>query len=121
MYSTAMRNVSKLFLYFFSLVFLFSFFLFFFLFFFFNAHSFSFTETYERLGRRFHFKSTLLKGSSRAKKKHDRILNQISIHMLQNRNALRTCGSAVTQRFTQYCQVSCVLSSTRFKLSLSNR
>ena len=58
--------------------------------------------------------------SARAELRYDRILNQISIHMLQNKNALRTCGSAVTQRFTQYCQVSCVFSSTRFKLSLSN-
>ena len=33
-----------------------------------------------------------------------------------HRHALRTCGSAVTQRFIPYCQ----LSSRRFKLSLRN-
>ena len=38
----------------------------------------------------------------------------------EDRHALRTCGSAVTQRFIPYCQLSCVLSSRRFKLYLFN-
>ena len=44
-------------------------------------------------------------------------------HMLRSiglRQALCTCGSAVTQRFISYCQLSCVLSPRRFKLSLRN-
>ena len=56
MCSTAMRNVSKIiFVIFENSV---SFFI---------AHSISFTEMHERLGRRFHFKRTLLKASRRAK------------------------------------------------------
>ena len=38
----------------------------------------------------------------------------------KNRLALCTCGSAATQRFIPYCQLSCFLSSRRFRLSLRN-
>ena len=38
----------------------------------------------------------------------------------KNTHALRTCGNAETHRFLPYCELSCVLSSRRFKLSLRN-
>ena len=45
---------------------------------------------------------------------------EVPVIFRKNRHALLTCGSAVTQRFIPYCQLSCVLSSRRFKLSLRN-
>ena len=45
---------------------------------------------------------------------------KIPVIFRKNRHTLRTCGSAVRQRFIPYCQLSCVLSSRTSKLSLSN-
>ena len=45
---------------------------------------------------------------------------EIPVISRKNRHALLTCGSAVTQRFIPYCQLSSVLCSRRFKLSLRN-
>ena len=53
--------------------------------------------------------------------KYDRILNQISINMLQNRNALRTCGSLHLATSTSSClSVIGSRNSTRYCFSIVN-